>query len=315
MTSIRTSISRPTTSPSPSSSGPTSSTSPTSASREPTRTPPFRTSTLARRNPPAAFRQRRPALSYLSAISGLLDYHGASTYNGLKVHFQHRFTHGLEFTTAYALVPLMDNQGGDTNGARNETQIPTAKEWANGLTDLRHNLTIAFVWQLPKLRAETSRRARVLNGWGINGIFQFITGSPVFVDSVSGRREQRQRLRAPRPRPWPASGSRPQNRSPSGSIPLPSPRPSATMAARRAIRAALVGLARSILSPSPIRQELSHAFRGAAAPGFPPGGLQRSQSRPSSALPSGSQGSSTFGKITSTKIDNRELQGVVKYYF
>ena len=53
----------------------------------------------------------------------------------------------------------MDNQGGDTNGVRNETQIPTAKEWANGLTDVRHNLTIAFVYQLPKLSAGTSRRA------------------------------------------------------------------------------------------------------------------------------------------------------------
>ena len=111
----------------------------------------------------------------------LLDFHGASDYNGLEVHFQHKFSHNLEFTTAYAFSHLLDNQGGDTNGSRNETQIPASKEWANGLTDQRQNLTIAMVWALPKLSGGNFAAREVLNGWGINTIFQFIAGSPVFV--------------------------------------------------------------------------------------------------------------------------------------
>jgi hypothetical protein len=37
--------------------------------------------------------------------------------------------------------------------------------------------------------------------------------------------------------------------------------------------------------------------------------------QPQFSAPNGSQGSSTFGTISSTVIDNRELQGVLKYYF
>ncbi len=111
----------------------------------------------------------------------MLDYHRASTYNELETHFQHRFTHGLDYSTVFSWSHLLDNQGGDTNGVRNETQIPTAKEWATGLTNVPLNLTIAFVYQLPKLSGGNAAARAVLNGWGFNSIFQYISGSPLYV--------------------------------------------------------------------------------------------------------------------------------------
>ncbi len=35
----------------------------------------------------------------------ILDYHGASMYNGLNIHFEHRMTHGLNFTASLQLFP------------------------------------------------------------------------------------------------------------------------------------------------------------------------------------------------------------------
>ncbi len=103
-------------------------------------------------------------------------------YNGLNVRFEHKLTHGLDFTTSYAWAHQMDNQGGDTNGVRNETQIPTAKEWANGLTDVRHNLTVAAVWQLPKLSTSNFAARAILNGWDLNAIYTVTSGTPIWID-------------------------------------------------------------------------------------------------------------------------------------
>ena len=111
----------------------------------------------------------------------VLDYHGASMYEGLAIHFEHRMSHGLNFTAAYTWSRLRDNQGGDTNGSRNETQIPTAKVWANGLTDERDNLAIAFVWQIPKVTNGYAAERYLVNGWGFNAIYHLQSGSPLYV--------------------------------------------------------------------------------------------------------------------------------------
>jgi outer membrane receptor protein involved in Fe transport len=240
----------------------------------------------------------------------LIDFHGASDYNGLEVHFQHRFSHSLEFTTAYAFSHLLDNQGGDTNGSRSQTQIPTSKEWANGLTDQRHNLTIAMVWALPKLSGGNSVVRSVVNGWGINTIFQFLSGNPIFVSQSqdgenNGNLFERPDLVPGQPltvahrtiAQWFNTaafveaighyGSTPRNPS---ALVSPSVDP-LTAALRRSF-------AVREQQHLDVRLEVFNALN-----------------TPQLSAPSGSQGSSAFGTITSTKINNREMQLGVKYIF
>ena len=95
--------------------------------------------------------------------------------------FEHRISYGLSLTAAYAYAKLMDNQGGDTNGSRNETQIPTAKEWANGLTDVRSYGTIGMVWTIPTLKEGNHAVRAIVNGWMLSSIFSYTTGTPLFV--------------------------------------------------------------------------------------------------------------------------------------
>jgi outer membrane receptor protein involved in Fe transport len=241
----------------------------------------------------------------------ILDYHGASMYNGLNIHFEHRMTHGLNFTASYSFSHLLDNQGGDTNGVRNETQIPTAKEWANGLTDQRNNLTIAFVWQLPKLSSGNAVARAVLNGWGINSIYQFLAGNPLWVSQATdgennGNPFQRPDLVPGQPETvrnrtigeWFNTsafttavghyGSTPRNPA---ALVSPSNDP-LTLAINRSF-------------PMPFEgQHLDfrvEAFNALNHPEFgPPGSVQ---------------GTSTFGVVTTTNSDNRELQLALKYFF
>lgn len=241
----------------------------------------------------------------------ILDHHGASIYNGLNLHFEHRFTHGLNFTTSYSFSHLLDNQGGDTNGVRNETQIPTAKEWANGLTDQRHNLTIAFVWMLPKFSVGNAAARTVVNGWGINGIYQYLSGNPQWISQSADGENSGNPFQRPDLAPGQALGV--PNRSIAewfntnafttavghyGSAPRnppwvvsPSNNP-LTLAVNRSF-------------PTPWEgQHLDfrvEAFNALNHPQFgPPGSVQ---------------GTGTFGVITTTNSDNRELQLALKYFF
>ena len=112
----------------------------------------------------------------------VLDNHGASIYEGFLAHFQHRLSRGLDLTASYALSSEQDDIGGGTNQQRNQTQNPFVKVWANGLNQQRNNLTVAVLYDLPKLNDDRNGVARsLLNGWSVAGIFQYYSGGPQFV--------------------------------------------------------------------------------------------------------------------------------------
>jgi hypothetical protein len=240
----------------------------------------------------------------------LLDFHGASDYNGLNIHFEHRFTHGLEFTTAYSWSHLLDNQGGDTNGVRNQTQIATQKVWASGLTDQRNLLTVAFVYQLPKVSGGSAATRTLLNGWGVNSIFQFLAGNPLFFSQAADGQNNGNQFEYP-------------DLVPGQALTVPHRTIGEwfnTAAFTEAIghygdtpRDPLVGpsnnpltLAVSKTFPMPFGERQYLEFRVEAF---------NALNTPQWGPPGSTQGSSTFGVITNTNIDNRELQLVGKYFF
>jgi Carboxypeptidase regulatory-like domain/TonB dependent receptor/TonB-dependent Receptor Plug Domain len=250
----------------------------------------------------------------------LLNFEGASIYEGLNVHFQHRLTHNLDFTTAYSWSHLRDNQGGDTNGVRNETQIPTAKEWANGLTDQRQNLTIAFVYQLPKLTAGNVTERALLNGWAFNSIFQFLAGSPIFItQSKDGENNGNvferpdlvpgQALTVPHRtvQEWFNTAAFTEAVGHYGSTPR---NPSALVSP--ANDPLTLAISRTFATPFEnqhveFRCEVYNALNTPQFTVPAPG-----STGPASVA---SQGSSSFGVISSTGIDNREVQLALKYIF
>lgn len=257
---------------------------------------------------PGPIQQRRPYPNF--ARIRMLDFSGASSYNALQIHFEHRMTHQLSFTAAYSYSHTLDNQGADVNGGGCECQNPRViHEWANALTDQRHSLTVGYVWNLPTVKENTLARA-LLNGWRLNGIAQVSSGTPLFItQSTDGQNTdnswQRPNL-VPGVNPKLSDrsvnewfnvaafttsiyeyGTTPRN-------PLVGP----------AVRNTNLAIARTFTMPYSEGHHLEfrlESFNTLNTPQF--------------SNPGTSQGSSTFGKITSTKIDNRELQLGVKYLF
>ncbi len=239
----------------------------------------------------------------------LTSYEGASMYNGLNVKFEHRMSHGLNLTASYSLSHLLDNQGGDTNGSGWELQTH-ANEWANGLTDVRHDLTLAFVWQLPKVTGGMMAERALLNGWDINSIFQVISGSPVWVTQSPDGEHNGNLYEYPDEVPgvnvplanrtvneWFNTAAFVEAVDHYGSAPRNPP---------GVVGPVVNPLTLAVMREIPIREQQRLELR---VEGF------NVLNHPQFSSPSGTAVSSSFGVISSTKIDNRELQGVLKYYF
>jgi hypothetical protein len=130
--------------------------------------------------PPA--QSRRPFPAY-GAIP-LLESSGNSTYHGLLGRFERRFATGLSFLASYTYGHAIDDSTG-TNVTQDARNLKADR--GNSDFDARHRLVASYVYELPAGRDRTFGRNwgptlnGILGGWEISGISTFQSGRPVFV--------------------------------------------------------------------------------------------------------------------------------------
>jgi outer membrane receptor protein involved in Fe transport len=252
---------------------------------------------------------RRPFNTY--ARIRYPDFEGASSYNALQVHLEHRLAHALSFTAAYTYSHELDNQANDTNNGGCGCQDPrNPHEWANGVADQRQNLAIGYVWQIPALRSDKSLVKSVTGGWGLSGLMLFASGIPFDVEesidsqNTDGIWE--------RPLLVPGQKLTVPNRSknqwfntdafaPSNYVYGNSPRNPLNQAGTKVLN---LSVTRSFKMPFAESQRLEMRFEAFNA-----------LNTPQYAAPDANLGDGTFGQVTSTQINNRELQLAAKYFF
>jgi len=125
---------------------------------------------------------RRPFPAY-GAIP-LLQSSGNSTYHGLLGRLERRFSNGLSFLGSYTFGHAIDDSTGGnvTQDARN-----LRADRGNSDFDARHRLAISFVYALPFGPNKMFGRSwgPVLNtmfgDWEVSGITTFQSGQPIFV--------------------------------------------------------------------------------------------------------------------------------------
>ena len=102
-----------------------------------------------------------------------------SIYHSLQVSWTRRFYNGLQFGAAYTFSKSMDN------GSNQRDVIPDTYDpgmlWGPSEFDVRHILTVNYLYQLPFFRQQTGFVGKALGGWQIAGISQFQTGLPCSV--------------------------------------------------------------------------------------------------------------------------------------
>jgi hypothetical protein len=113
------------------------------------------------------------------AVIALGENAARSTYNGLQIEVNRRFTNRLSYGVAYTYSKSMDN----ASGRRERIWNPFDDRiyWGPSSFDTRHIAVLNFIYQLPFLRNRTDLAGKLLGGWQITGVTQFQTGTPFTV--------------------------------------------------------------------------------------------------------------------------------------
>jgi len=260
---------------------------------------------------PGTIQTRRPYPTF--ARIRALDFTGASNYNALQEHLEWRVNAQSNVTVSYVWSHMFDNQGNSTNAGGCTCQdVRHPHEWAPGTNDQRHNLVLAYVYRLPDF--SKSRLAGYgVNGWTLNGLVSLASGNPVNVTQSTDS----QNVDNPWQRPSLVPGTVPYvanksavngwyNRNAfqlSGFAFGTTPR---NYLIGPGVKTVNVSVMKNFAMPYAESHNLQvrfEAFNALNTPQF---------SNPNASY---SPTSTTFGQISSTKINNRELQLAVKYLF
>src|SRR6266849_538313 len=102
-----------------------------------------------------------------------------SSYNGLQVSVEKRFSHGLQFQASYTLGKSLDF------ASTFESLVDPVNPKRNrslSLFDSRHRFVFSYYWELPVPKYD-GFKGKALNGWSISGITTFQTGFPIRITS------------------------------------------------------------------------------------------------------------------------------------
>lgn len=113
---------------------------------------------------------------------------GSSTYHGLQSTLSHHFTGSLYFQAAYTYSKSIDNGSGSVFG----DELNGLTQYGNLLNpggqravsdfDRRHRFVVSYNYELPVRRLLHGHGStRLVNGWAVNGVSTFQSGTPITV--------------------------------------------------------------------------------------------------------------------------------------
>ncbi|MBI3694919.1 MAG: TonB-dependent receptor [Acidobacteria bacterium] len=127
----------------------------------------------------------------------------SASYHALQARAEKRYSHGLLFHAAFnyqkALSVGYSVNEGPPYGS-NFTQDPRNREADRGRSyiDQRFRFVFSHIWEIPWMRNATGLKGAALGGWAVNGIIQLQSGLPVTV-SQSGDSQNTGAQSVPRP--------------------------------------------------------------------------------------------------------------------
>jgi hypothetical protein len=113
----------------------------------------------------------------------------SANYNALQARAEKRYSKGLTFHAAFNYQKAMSIGYSVNEGApygSNFTQDPRNREADRGRSyiDQRFRFVFSHIWEIPWMRNATGLTGAVLGGWAINGIIQLQSGLPVTVSQT-----------------------------------------------------------------------------------------------------------------------------------
>jgi hypothetical protein len=209
---------------------------------------------------------------------------------------------------------MIDDQEDETNGNRSLAQDPRHRgknEKASSIYDVRHRLVVGYVWELPFTAGLHGALKGAFDGWQLGGIVTAQSGSP-FRISQSADTQNNDSVGAARP-----------DMVPGRTIGVSNPGPSLWFNTA-AFTTSVFHYGNT--PRNPVVGPGLHTFDLSAGKQFkmPYGDRHVLQFRteffngfntPQFANPGSTQGTGSFGRVTSTNVSNRQIQFGLRYAF
>ena len=103
-----------------------------------------------------------------------------SNYNALNARLTRRLSRGIQFDVLYRWAKSIDTLSNEGPGAVTNQTFPQDLRQERGPSDfdVRHNLNISGLWDIPLFRNRSDLVGKVLGGWQVDGILTAHTGFP-----------------------------------------------------------------------------------------------------------------------------------------
>jgi hypothetical protein len=137
---------------------------------------------------PSAANAAPPALLYAASLPNVntiayVGDEGTSSYSSLQLSADRRLYKGLTTNFNYTLAHSLSNVLNPTDGDAGTGYFPSNPryEYGNSALDLRHRLAGTFTYALPFGKAGPAIYKVLVEGWQVNGLGFWQTGSPLII--------------------------------------------------------------------------------------------------------------------------------------
>ena len=156
-----------------------------------------------RRPNPFYVDSREPGRQLALGTVRRLETWTSANYNALQLRAERRYSKGLTFGGSFNFQKALSIGYSVNEGppyGRNYTQDPRDREADRGRSyiDQRYRFVFNHIWEIPWLRTDKGFKGFLLGGWSVNGIIQLTSGLPVSVEQ-SGDSHNTGPQSAPRP--------------------------------------------------------------------------------------------------------------------
>jgi hypothetical protein len=139
-----------------------------------------------------------PNPNFSAGALDLIETDAISDYNAFQANVSQRLFHGLELIASYTWAHSLDDISNNTGTSINSSYTGSNPynfhaEYASSDFDIRHNVVVAFSYQLWGGPANPRNAARVFAGWSVQGIFTGQTGvpyTPLLGEDIAGNGDQ-----------------------------------------------------------------------------------------------------------------------------
>ena len=233
-----------------------------------------------------------------------------ANYEGLNVILRQQFSHGLSMLLTYTYSHTLDVTTDSNGGGAPMNPYNWAADYGNSNWDLRHRFVASYVYELPFMKNSTNAFMRyVVANWQVNGITIAQSGFPFNVTVPGDPANTGVGNQRPNVVGAPSSNCGPDhltNCIATSAFALPTPFTYGNFGRNVLVGPGLFNFDVSFFKNIPIKERLALQIRSEFFNLF---------NHPAFSNPNSTFNTATFGSITSTSNNNRQIQFAARLTF